>query len=342
MQALVIDHAERHLPCLHLADAPRYGYRGLMVDVARFPHTLPTLQKLVEPRRYYKIRYLQLHLSDIEAFAFPSTAFPGLATPGRHLGLAQWRELEAFAERRQVVLVPELDVPGHAHPALRRLCPTRPRSPHPVINPVAENTFAVLDTLIRRDPGRSSCISSSTSAPTRSSSRVGKAAAGLRGFLREHGLTDIKDVYRHFIVRMRDLVQARGRRMIVWEGFAAAGAIAIPPDVIVQFFDVEYLQPEQAVARGHQVINSCWGPLYIVPSYATCPLEMVHGWHPGIFGGNALSLVPDALEGAPPFDACHDTPSSMPAPCRAGRIPSPRRCRWKPPPSWGACCARGR
>lgn len=301
LQVLVIDHADRLLPFLRIEDEPRFGYRGLMVDVARHPHTLPTLKKLVVLCWYYKIRYLQIHLSDVEAFTFPSTAFPGLATPGCHLTLEQWCELEAFAARHQVVLVPELDVPGHANKELRRLCPTHPRTGRPVINPVNERTFTVLGTLIDEILAV---------FPRTPFFHIGADEIDYEGwqqcddcvtFLHERGLERIEEVYRYFIVRMNGLVRERGRRMIVWEGFSSQGGIPIPPDVIVQFFDVEYLQPEEAIALGHQVINSCWGPLYVVPSNAICPLPMVYQWHPGIFGGNALSSVTDALDRAPAF-----------------------------------------
>lgn len=304
VQMLIVEHAERLLPCGRISDAPQFGYRGLMVDVARHPHSLVTLKKLVTLCWFYKIRYLQLHLADVEAFAFPSVAYPQLATPGRHLTRTQWCELEAFAARHQVIIVPELDVPGHANKALRRLCPTNPPTNAPVINPVAEHTFAVLGTLIDellevfpRTPfihvGADEVMFDGWAG-----------CADCAEFLRARGLTALTEVYRHFIARMRDVVHARGRRMIVWEGFAAEGAIPIPSDVIVQFFDVEYLQPEQAIVLGHPLINSSWGPLYVVPSNATCPLPMVYQWHPGIFGGNALSCVPEALAQAPAFTAC--------------------------------------
>ncbi|MCK6486754.1 MAG: family 20 glycosylhydrolase [Planctomycetes bacterium] len=304
VQALVVEHAERRLPLMRVADAPQFGYRGLMVDVARHPHSLVTLKKVVVLCWFYKVRFLQLHLADVEAFAFPSTAFPDLATPGRHLPLEDWRELEAFAARHQVVIVPELDVPGHANQALRRLCPTDPPTGAPVVNPVSERTFAVLATLLDEIlavfPRTPFVHIGADEVAYDGWARCRDCAA----FLRERGLTSIEEAYRHFIARMHGLVTARGRRMIVWEGFAAEGVIPIPFDVIVQFFDVEYLQPEQAIARGHQVINSSWGPLYVVPGNATCPLPLVHQWYPGIFGGNALSCVPDALAQAPAFAAC--------------------------------------
>jgi hexosaminidase len=301
LQLTRVDHSARYIPCGRVEDAPRFGYRGLLVDVARHPHTLLTLKKIVLLCWLYKIRYLQLHLTDMEAFTFPSRAFPQLATPHHHLPLAAWRELEAFAAAHNVIIVPELDVPGHAWRGLRQLCPTRPATGRPVLNPVSENTFRVLDTLI----GELLDVFPRTPFFHVGADEVDYAGwrgcADCAAFLKNRGLSDIRECYRHFIGRMNDIVKGHGRRTIVWEGFALEGAIPIPRDVIVQFFDVEYLQPEEALALGHEIVNSSWGPLYVVPGSGSCPPSMIHRWHPEIFGSNSLSCVPDALDAAPAF-----------------------------------------
>jgi hypothetical protein len=168
-----------------------------------------------------------------------------------------------------------------------------------VINPVSDRTFQVLDTLVgemcevfRATPyfhiGADE-VSYSGWAQCRDCARE----------LRRLGLSDPRELYRRFIARMNEIVTAHGKRMIVWEGFAAAGVTPIPPEVIVQFFDVMYLQPEEAMAQGHDIINASWGPLYVVGPHACCPVEMIYRWHPFIFGSCGLYAVPDALEGAP-------------------------------------------
>ncbi|MFA6293924.1 MAG: family 20 glycosylhydrolase [Victivallales bacterium] len=301
LQSTVVHHVDRFIPCAHIADKPRFSYRGLMVDVARHPHSLLTLKKLVTLCSFYKIRYMQLHLSDVQAFTFPSRAYPNLATPHNHLSIDAWRELEEYAASCGVVIIPELDVPGHANKELKNLCPTDPRSGHTVINPVSENTFKVLDALV----GEILDV-----FPRTSFFHIGADEVDFNGwaqcrdcatFLKKHGLKDIRECYRHFISRMNGIVRSHGRRMIVWEGFAAKGVIPIPKNIITQFFDVEYLQPEEVVSLGHDIINSSWGPLYVVSPYASCTLATVHKWHPELFGGNAMSSVPEALDNAPAF-----------------------------------------
>ncbi|HEY3397643.1 MAG TPA: family 20 glycosylhydrolase [Armatimonadota bacterium] len=301
-QSVVCRRLDRYIPGCRVADEPYAGFRALMVDVARQPHTLSGLKQLVVMCWYYRIAYLQLHLSDVEGFAFPSTAFPRLAT-AHALSLDQWRELEAFATVRGVTILPELDVPGHAGEGLKRLCPTHPRTGVQVINPVSERTFEVLDTLI----GELCEVFRATPYFHLGADEVAyQGWAHCRDCARELkrlGLTDLRELYRRFIVRMNDVVRAHGKRMIVWEGFAAEGVTPIPPEVIVQFFDVMYLQPEEAMAQGHDIINASWGPLYVAGPHAASPVEMIHQWHPFLFGSCGLWETPDALDHAPALGA---------------------------------------
>jgi hexosaminidase len=111
------------LPRLTVEDVPGLDYCGAMLDVARKPYALATLRECVQVCRFYKIRYLHLHLSDENAWVFPSTAFPKLGSgnfawaggdkPAVYK-LAELKELVAFADARGVTLVPEIEMPGHS------------------------------------------------------------------------------------------------------------------------------------------------------------------------------------------------------------------------------------
>ena len=106
LQGVGVYHTQRFVPCGRIQDSPYAGYRGLLIDMARHPHRLVTMKQLVTLCWFYKIRYMHLHLSDIEAFTFSSTAYPQLATPHNHLSLADWKDLEAYAAICGVILVP--------------------------------------------------------------------------------------------------------------------------------------------------------------------------------------------------------------------------------------------
>ena len=112
---------DESVPCCIVIDAPRFQWRGLMVDVARHFISLETLRRTLDAMGYFKLNVLHIHLSDDQAFRFLGTTFPELASPEHYTAL-ELTALVAYAADRGVRVVPELDVPGHttswllAHP----------------------------------------------------------------------------------------------------------------------------------------------------------------------------------------------------------------------------------
>lgn len=102
-------------------DAPRFPWRGLMVDPARRFLTLSTLKRTLDAMWFYKLNVLHLHLTDDQGFRFRSPAYPRLGSAAAY-SPEDLRELVAYAADRGVRVVPELDMPGHttswlaAHP----------------------------------------------------------------------------------------------------------------------------------------------------------------------------------------------------------------------------------
>ncbi|MBK8099454.1 MAG: family 20 glycosylhydrolase [Planctomycetes bacterium] len=273
-----------HWPRLAIADQPTCGYRGLLVDVARKPHPMAVLEDLVTLCWLYKIRYLQLHLTDDQAFTFPSTAFPRLATKGHSYTRAELRGLHDFAAARGVTIVPELDVPGHcgaAIAAMPELFKAHDRH-HATIAFARPEVVAAIDTLI----GELLEVFPSTpyvhvGGDECDLEHVHESKDFQAAFARE-GVPDARQLYRRFLCQLRDKVHARGRRMIVWEGFGPEGGVAIPTDVTVMAFEMLYHTPDKLVAAGYPVINTSWQPLYVVNDRCWSERE-IFGWHRGAF-----------------------------------------------------------
>src|SRR5262249_24873928 len=78
LQALRVADGKVSLPHVVIEDRPSLAYCGTMLDVARKPYSIDTLKQCVRVCRFYKIRYVHLHLTDENAWTFPSTAYPGL------------------------------------------------------------------------------------------------------------------------------------------------------------------------------------------------------------------------------------------------------------------------
>jgi hexosaminidase len=111
-----------------ISDAPRYGYRGAMLDVAR--HHLPSsdVKKYIDTIARYKINYLHLHLIDDQGWRIEIKSWPELARIGGSTGTGgllgghytqeEYRDLVAYAWARGVTVIPEIEGPNHMHSAL--------------------------------------------------------------------------------------------------------------------------------------------------------------------------------------------------------------------------------
>jgi hexosaminidase len=113
------------IPAVHIEDAPRFAYRGVMLDVARHFFPVETVKKWVDRAASLKFNALHLHLSDDQGWRVELSSRPELTAtasagsvggdPGGFYTKAQYRELVAYAAERHLIVVPEIDVPGHTH-----------------------------------------------------------------------------------------------------------------------------------------------------------------------------------------------------------------------------------
>ncbi len=133
-QLISPDHAfgqPVRIPAMTIDDAPRFAWRGLMVDTARHFQPLPSLYVIVDQMASVKLNTLHLHLTDDQGWRFEVKAYPKLTTvggwrtppssggtPGPRVGgfytQADLRKLVAYAAERGVTIVPEINLPGHA------------------------------------------------------------------------------------------------------------------------------------------------------------------------------------------------------------------------------------
>ncbi|MGW6704130.1 beta-N-acetylhexosaminidase [Streptomyces sp. NPDC054956] len=110
-----------------VTDAPRFAYRGAMIDVARHFFTVEQVKRYVDQLAQYKVNTLHLHLTDDQGWRIAIDSWPRLAEyggagevgggPGGHWTKDEYRELVAYAGERYVDVVPEIDMPGHVNAA---------------------------------------------------------------------------------------------------------------------------------------------------------------------------------------------------------------------------------
>lgn len=109
------------IPGVSITDYPAFKLRGFMHDVGRSFISFDELKKEIDLISRFKVNVFHWHLTDNQGFRFESKVYPQLnqtANMTRFAGSfytqAQCTELEAYAAERGVIVIPEIDMPGHS------------------------------------------------------------------------------------------------------------------------------------------------------------------------------------------------------------------------------------
>ncbi|RXF71101.1 beta-N-acetylhexosaminidase [Arcticibacter tournemirensis] len=127
------------VPCATITDYPRFGWRGLMFDVARHFFTKEDVKQYIDQMARYKFNLLHLHLTDDEGWRIEIKSYPKLTqvgawnvkkvgyfgdftpplpneprTYGGFYTQEDIKELVRYAKERFIDILPEIDVPGHS------------------------------------------------------------------------------------------------------------------------------------------------------------------------------------------------------------------------------------
>ncbi|HLZ46522.1 MAG TPA: family 20 glycosylhydrolase [Gemmatimonadales bacterium] len=138
------------LPALHVVDAPRFGYRGFMLDVARNFHPKAAVLRTLDLMARYKLNVFHMHLTDDEGWRIEIAGLPELTTVGARRGhtldskaflqpaygsgplvgqpygsgfysRADYIDIVRYAAARHIEVIPEIEMPGHARAAVKAM-----------------------------------------------------------------------------------------------------------------------------------------------------------------------------------------------------------------------------
>ncbi|MEQ9004393.1 MAG: family 20 glycosylhydrolase [Pseudomonadales bacterium] len=212
------------LPALRIADAPRFPWRGLMLDVARHFLPLRDLLRTLDGMALCKLNVLHLHLTDDQGFRFASRCFPRLASR-EHYSAQDLDALVAAAADRGIRVVPELDVPGHTASWLQAYpewgsgnpAPTRRFGVHDECldptRPVTRTTVvALFEELAGVFPDRYLHLGGDEVRAL-----WWQADPAVRRYMAEHGLADAAALQARFTAQVAAAIAALGRRPLAWD-----------------------------------------------------------------------------------------------------------------------------
>jgi hexosaminidase len=227
------------VPAVVITDYPRFGYRGLLIDVARHFYPVSSIKRYLDLAAQYKINTFQWHLTDDEGWRIEVRRYPKLTSltsrqggsPLAYYTQAQIKEVVAYAHARSITVIPEIEMPGHAGAALEAY-PELACTPaaHENVYCPRDTTFGflrhVLDEVIGLFPGPYVHIGGDEV-----SKEGWRRSPEAQAIMKRHGLRNEDELQSYFVRRVMRFLASRGKRAIGWdeilEGGLAPGAIVM-------------------------------------------------------------------------------------------------------------------
>ena len=241
------------VPCVSIWDKPRFAWRGVLADPARFFYTIDELKCFADYMAMHKLNRLQLHLSDHEGFRVEIKRYPELVStgsqnvgykkglnrpyptvPGKPKGYFytqdELRDLVEYAAKRNIIIVPEIEMPGHAGALCNSyqdlLCVPPESGTLKMGNEVCpgkDSTFEflqnVLDEVMVIFP--SPYIHIGGDECTR---RNWLHCSACKERMKKEGLKDLVKLHGYFVQRIDKYVRSKGRRLVGWDEILESGA----------------------------------------------------------------------------------------------------------------------
>jgi hexosaminidase len=294
------------VPAVRVRDEPRFEWRGLMLDPARGFQPVAAIKSVIELMALYSMNRLHLHLTDDQAWCIEIPGYPKLTSDGRCYSRDDIQDLVAYAASRHIMVIPEIDMPGHTTAAVNAYpqfsCtgapvarPARGGNYADIFCPGSDELYGFIETVLSECaeifPAPYIHIGGDETIKTnwKVCPRCGKR-------MREERLRNEKELEHYFVSRVEKMIEGLGKRMIGWDEVLELHADGIGHEVAVTYPDGSEQDPrrpgtiiqswrdpsgvEAAARLGHNVIASNQRWTYLNYSHRRLPLETAHEFSP--------------------------------------------------------------
>ena len=286
------------IPCVSIEDKPRYEWRGELFDCCRHFFPKETVKRAIDLLALHKMNRLHWHLTEDQGWRLEIKKYPKLTEVGawrigndksRYGGFYTQddvREIVAYAASRHIIVVPEIEMPGHSSAALASYpelgCTG---GPYQVANSWGvfpdvycagnDRTFEiiqdVLDEVMTLFPSAYIHIGGDECPKER-----WKNCPKCQARIRNENLKDENELQSYFIKRIDRYLTQKGRRLIGWDEILEGG---LAPNAIVQSWR-GVKGGIEAANQNHDVIMSPTSHCYLDYAYAAISLEKSYSFEP--------------------------------------------------------------
>lgn len=308
------------LPYVNLVDAPQFRYRGMHLDVGRHFFDKEFIKKYIDALSMLKMNYFHWHLTEDQGWRIEIKKYPKLTThaayreetlvghyndqpqqfDGKRYGgfytQEEVKEVVAYAKTRNITIIPEIEMPGHAQAAVSaypELGCTGQQIPVATKWGVFEDIFCpneatftflkdVLDEVIELFPGEYIHIGGDEAPKAQ-----WKTSQFCQDLIAREGLKDENELQSWFIKQIEEYLNSKGKKLIGWDEILEGGLA--PNATVMSWRGIE--GAVEAAKEGHDVILTPTSHVYFdyyqsddpdepLAIGGFLPLEKVYGFNP--------------------------------------------------------------
>lgn len=311
--------AQWNVSAVRIEDAPRFDYRGFMMDVSRHFRSKEFVKRQIDVLSRYKLNRLHLHLTDAAGWRIEIKKYPRLTEFAAWRPEANWknwwnspdgrkyceqndpraqggfytqndiRELVRYAAQRHITLIPEIEMPAHSEEVLAAYpelsCPGEPyKSADFCVG--NEKTFAFLEEVLTEVmalfPSEYIHVGGDEA-----SKAAWKTCSKCAQRMKDEDLKDVNELQSYLIHRIEVFLNSKGRKLLGWDEIMEGG---LAPNATVMSWRGEQ-GGINAVKAGHRAImtpgSHCYIDFYQDAPYSQpeaiggyTPLSKVYSYNP--------------------------------------------------------------
>lgn len=310
------DHSQWSLPSVKIEDAPRFEWRGFMLDEGRHFFGKDEIKRVIDMMAIYKMNRFHWHLTEDQGWRIEIKKYPKLTETGawrnskvlaygdvkpdgeRYGGFytqKDIKEIVAYAKKKFIEIIPEIDIPGHSQAAVAaypEFLACDPENKHEVwlqqgistdvinvANPKAMQ-FAkeVIDELTELFPfnyihlGGDEC-------PTNKWQKNDEC----KKLLSEIGSSNFRDLQIYFYKQLKDYIATKPadqqRQLIFWNEVLHGNTSILGNDITIMAWIGANAAAKQAAKQGMNTILSPQIPYYINRKQSKLPTEPMSQGH---------------------------------------------------------------
>ncbi len=312
------------IQAMKINDAPRFSWRAFMLDEARYFKGMEQVKLLLDEMAYLKMNVFHWHLVDDQGWRIEIKKYPKLTEVGSKRKSTQvetWgspkqsgephegfytqeeiREIVQYAAERHIIIVPEIEMPGHSSAAIASyswLGTAKNEIEVPIEFGVGRDVYDVsdpkvyqfltdvLDEVMELFPSKVIHIGGDEVRYNH-----WKDSQKVQAYMKDNGLATPAELQVFFTNRISQYLQSKGRRMMGWNEILGHNLHEYQDEAdtksdqqlakssVVHFWKGDVALATQAASNGFEIVNSLHHNTYLDYGYDYTPLSKAYVFDP--------------------------------------------------------------